>query len=98
MMRWSTFSNECPVPTRDYRRVLAWIALLITGWAGALPLSCHAGTTNYVVRGVLKEARKEEHQLVIAHREIPHFMPAMTMPFSVKDDAIPTNAPIGDQI
>jgi len=98
-MRWSIFSNKCPVTTRYYRRVLGLIAPLITGWAGVLlHLSCHAGTTNYVVRGVLKEVRQEEHQLVIAHGEIPHFMQAMTMPFSVKAGAILTNAQIGDPI
>ena len=96
-MRWSTL--KCPVTPRDYRRVSGWIALVISGWAGTLsPLSCTGGTTNYVVRGTLKEVRPAEHQLVISHEDIPHFMPAMTMPFSVKDVATLTNVAIGDQI
>ena len=98
-MRWRAITNDCVVLTRDYRRVLGWIALLISASPGILsPLSCHAGTTNYVVRGVLKEVRQEEHQLVISHEDIPHFMTAMTMPFSLKDDALLTNAAIGDKV
>ena len=98
-MRWSPFTDERPVSTRDYRRVSGWIALLISAVAGTLsPLGGRAGTTNYLVPGVLKEIRPAEHQLVISHGDIPYFMPAMTMPFSVKDTASLTNAAIGDPI
>ncbi|HTL58764.1 MAG TPA: SCO family protein [Candidatus Limnocylindrales bacterium] len=98
-MRRRAITNDCAVPTGDYRRVLGWLALSISALTGILsPLSCHAGTTNFVVRGVLKEVRQEEHQVVISHEDIPHFMKAMTMPFSVKDDAMLTNAAIGDKI
>lgn len=98
-MRWSTLNNEGPAPTRQCRRATGWIALLISAWTGAFsPLSCHAGTTNYTVRGVLKEVREKEHQLVISHEEIRDFMAAMTMPFTVRDSAVLTNAAIGDAI
>jgi protein SCO1 len=98
-MRRSTITNDDPWSIRDYRLVSKWTALLISAWAGILlPLPCHGGTTNYVVQGVLKEVRQEEHQLVISHEEIPHFMAAMTMAFSVKDAAMPTNASSGDKI
>lgn len=98
-MRWISIINECVVPTRDRSGVFGWTLLLISAGAGLLsPLACHAGTTNYVVRGVLKEVRLEEHQLVINHQDIPSFMPAMTMPFNVKDAALLTNAAIGDAI
>jgi len=92
-------SKEGPVPNRDCRRALVWITLWISAWTSTISaLSCHAGTTNYVVRGILKDIRQEEHQLVVNHEDIPHFMPAMTMPFSVKDAAMLTNAVIGDKI
>jgi protein SCO1/2 len=66
---------------------------------GNLPaITSQAGTTNYVVRGILKEIRKDEHQLVIAHDAIPNFMEAMTMPFNVKDVAILTNVTPGADI
>ncbi len=93
------YFNGRPVLISDYRRVSGWLALLISAWTG-IPTSgsCHAATTNYVVRGVLKEVRQEDRQLVISHGEIPQFMAAMTMPFSVKDAAMLTNAAIGDRI
>jgi len=81
------------------RRQLPWLALLILGFAGILPpKSSQAGTTNYFVRGVLKGVKPDEHQLVIAHEDIPHFMDAMTMPFRVKDAATLTNVAGGEQI
>jgi protein SCO1 len=72
--------------------------LLLAGWGAFQPGSCLAGTTNYVVRGVVKEVRQEARELVIAHEAIPHFMEAMTMPFSVRDPALLTNAASGDTI
>ena len=87
------------VPNRDNSRRAGWVMLLISSLAGMLwPLSGHAGITNYVVRGILKEVRQEERQLVISHEDIPHFMGAMTMPFSVRDVGMPTNVGIGDRI
>jgi protein SCO1/2 len=72
---------------------------LILGLAGILPPTpSQAGTTNYSVRGVVKEVKPDEQQLVIAHEEIPNFMDAMTMPFHVKDPAILTNVAMGQQI
>jgi protein SCO1/2 len=75
---------------------LPWLAFLIFGFAGFLSPASQAGTTNYLVRGVLKEL--SERQLVIAHEAIPNFMEAMTMPFNVRDKAIPTNLATGDRI
>jgi len=79
------------------RTQLAWLAFLIFGLAG-IPTSSQAGTTNYLVRGVVKEVKQNDHQLVIAHDDIPNFMEAMTMPFNVKDAAILTNVAIGEKV
>jgi protein SCO1/2 len=75
-----------------------WLAVLIFGFTGILSPVSQAGTTNYLVRGVLKGVKQDERQLVIAHEAIPNFMEAMTMPFNVRDKAIPTNLAIGEQI
>jgi protein SCO1 len=92
-------TNECSIPNRHRRRGLRWAPLLIAGWAVALAsCSCLAGTTNYVVRGVVKEVRHEEQELVIAHEVIPRFMAAMTMPFGVRDATLLTKAAIGERI
>ncbi len=39
----------------------------------------------FQVKGVIKELKLERQQVIIAHEEIPGYMPAMTMPFDVKD-------------
>jgi protein SCO1/2 len=72
------------------------LARLILGLI--LPTWSQAGTTNYLVHGILKEVNRDQHQLVIAHEKIPDFMEAMTMPFSVKDAAILTNVTPGEKI
>jgi protein SCO1/2 len=46
------------------------------------------GSTNvffHLVRGVVRRIDAEEMRISIQHDEIPNFMPAMTMPFRVKD-------------
>ena len=43
----------------------------------------------YEVRGVVREALSDEGKLMIEHEDVPGLMPAMTMPFRVKD---PTEA------
>ena len=45
---------------------------------------CNKGK-NYPVRGTIIEVRKKSHEFLIHHDEIPGFMMAMTMPFTVKD-------------
>jgi protein SCO1/2 len=48
----------------------------------------NAGSTNlqiYAVRGVIKELKPDGKTVVIRHEEVPEYMPAMTMPFEVKD-------------
>src|SRR5215510_12421411 len=73
--------------------------VLVLGLAGiVLPTASQAGTTNYIVRGIVKGIRLDDHQLVIAHEQIPNFMDAMTMPFPVKDTTILTNVAVGTKI
>ena len=69
---------------RKWRLTFPWLAFLILGFAGILSSTpSQAGATNYLVRGVLTEVKQNEHQLVIAHEDIPNFMEAMTMPFNM---------------
>ena len=63
-----------------------------------LAVSVGAATTNYVVRGVVKEIDVANHQLVIAHESISNFMGAMTMPFNVKDGVVPSDLAAGATI
>ena len=82
---------------RQINRVFFFLIGLI-GVAFLQSTPAQAGTTNYFVRGVLKEVREDANQLIIAHEEITNFMEAMTMPFNMKDAVALTNVKIGAEI
>ena len=47
-----------------------------------------AGSTNlqtFLVRGVIKKLEPEQKSVTIQHEAVPNYMPAMTMPFKVKE-------------
>lgn len=46
--------------------------------------STQSSTQTFLVRGVIKEFRPAEKEIVIKHEEITNYMEAMTMPFPVK--------------
>jgi len=78
---------------------MEWLAALVFSVAAVFcPISSRGGTTNFSVRGVLKEVKQEDHQLVIAHESIPNFMEAMTMPFNVRATESLTNLRAGEKI
>jgi protein SCO1/2 len=86
-------------PRRKCSRMSRSLAVLILSGVGILAaISSLASTTNYVVHGVVQGIKADEHQLVIAHEEIPNFMDAMTMPFRVKDADILTHVTVGARI
>ena len=56
--------------------------------AAAVSASLPSATTNlnyYQVKGVVKELKPGGRSVVIKHEEVPNYMPAMTMPFDVRD-------------
>lgn len=52
----------------------------------------------YELRGQVLSVRPERREIVIRHEEIPGFMPAMTMPFPVKDEALLEGRMPGDRV
>ncbi len=54
--------------------------------------------TNYPVRGIIRELPPDGQKVVIKHEEVPGYMPAMTMPFSVRDRALLQGLKIGDTV
>ena len=65
--------------------------VFLTSCGGKPPAaSAPAGGTRtneqvFLVKGVVKKLGDRNQSVTIQHEEIPNFMPAMTMPFSVKD-------------
>lgn len=52
----------------------------------------------YPVKGKVVEVALPEKLLTVEHEDIPGYMPAMTMPFPVKDDALLKVAVVGDAV
>jgi len=77
----------------------SWVGLCRLIFAGMFWMGCARGaTTNYMVRGVVKQIDLPDHQLVIAHESIPNFMEAMTMPFHAGEGVIPGDLKVGAAI
>jgi Cu/Ag efflux protein CusF len=58
-------------------------------------------TTNiktFPLRGQVIRIMPEAHRIMIAHREIPNYMKAMTMAFKVKDTMLLSVAQPGDSV
>ena len=55
-------------------------------------------TTVYSVTGTIRKIKLEEKVVVIDHEEIPGYMQAMVMPFSVKDPAVLEGFKAGDRV
>lgn len=73
--------------------------LLVAGVAGtAACRKPQAPAQRYPVKGKVVEVALAEKQLTIEHEDIPGYMPAMTMPFPVKDEALLKVAAVGDEV
>jgi protein SCO1/2 len=72
-----------------------------------LSLSCsdkpHSNTAaskseSYTVTGIVREIKSQNQTVVISHENVPNLMPAMTMPFKVRDSnvfaSLRTNTPV----
>jgi len=57
-----------------------------------------AGEKRYAMTGVVSSVNRAVREAVVAHDDIPGFMPAMTMPFPIGDEAVLGRLERGDQI
>jgi len=74
--------------------------LTITGLAALLLIvvGCQSQTKQYSLRGQVMAKDQAAGQLTVKHDDIPGFMPAMTMPYRVKDPAAMQDVQPGDKI
>ena len=73
--------------------------LLITGLACILILTgCQHKEKHYRLRGQVLEKNPSSNEVTVDHEEIPGFMPAMTMPYEVKDPEALREVQLGDVI
>ena len=76
-------------------------ALVVLSVVVACACACsskHAATKRHHVEGTVVSIEKPLHQVTIDHKEIPGFMSAMTMPYSVPDDVALSKLSLGDSI
>lgn len=72
------------------------IALAALGLAAAC--SREPETRSYQLTGQILVVKPETNEVLVRHEDIPGFMPAMTMPYTVKDAAILEDRVAGDLI
>ena len=77
-----------------HRRALLCLALL--GLVSAC--SREPAARSYQLQGQVLAVRPETLEILVKHDDIPGFMPAMTMPYRVKDAALLTNRTPGDLV
>jgi len=77
--------------------VLSALALFLGG-CGKPSATSSNEPLRFEVRGIVRGIGFADHQITIEHEEIPGFMPAMTMPFSVKEMGSVQTLTVGDAI
>ena len=88
------------VNQRDQRphwstRLLWVINIFLT----TIMLACqHTSERRYDLKGIVEAIDSQRKQVTIKHEDIPGYMNAMTMPFSLKDDWVYKVITVGDQI
>jgi protein SCO1/2 len=75
-------------------RKLAYLSLMAT----VLAMACRSGHKHYALRGQVMDKNSATSEITVNHEEIPGFMPAMTMPYKVKDPAVVEEVEPGDKI
>ncbi len=77
----------------------AFTALLLAT-LGLLPASCRREPPGreYPITGHVLAVKADGTEITVRHDDIPGFMPAMTMPFRVKDPALARGRQVGDLV
>jgi protein SCO1 len=77
---------------------LWWVPFLVVIATSACRQSSDTSAREYQLQGQILAVRPERHEVVIKHGDIKGFMPGMTMPFTVKDDALLDGKQPGDLV
>jgi protein SCO1/2 len=81
---------------------LAFMTLLLLGSIVLIPSACgprrSANEKRYPINGKVVAVSTTDHTITIAHEDIVGYMPAMTMPFKIKNEADLQMVKPGDQL
>ena len=73
-----------PRQRMQYRPILEWVALVISMFVA---LACSSPPERrYDLKGTVVSVAPQRREVTISHENIPGYMDAMTMPFSLKDE------------
>lgn len=92
--------DDCVELTRKHFSLVILLTLGILG--SSIALSCRRGPSSnakrYELKGKVVAIEADKHLVTVAHEEIKDYMPSMTMPFTVPDDAAYSILRPGDEI
>ena len=77
---------------------LLWVPFVISTVAAACGRAPDTSSRQFELQGQILAVRPERHEVVIKHQDIKGFMPGMTMPFTVKEDALIADKKPGDLV
>jgi Cu(I)/Ag(I) efflux system protein CusF len=83
---------------RNNRQIILLATLFLLTFCGA---SCNKKSSVPAIHegtGVIEEVNKDEATIQINHEEIKDYMPAMSMPYKVKDKALLEQIKTGDKV
>ncbi len=87
---------------RTVRRRRASLLVLVVSacacLAGCSQVPEESGAQRYELKGKIVSFNKAQQQVVIQHEEVPGFMEAMTMPFTLREDSAYDVMRVGDRI
>ena len=83
---------------RFRRSLVAVLVMAVCAGAAACHHEAKPQARHYQLRGTVISVDSAEKQIVVDHEAIPGFMAAMTMPYTVKDDAALQQLTAGDRI
>ena len=78
----------------NFRLLIAGLTIAVTSCSGDRATE----TRTYQLTGQILVVKPETNQVLVKHDDIPGFMPAMTMPYAVKDPAIIRDRAAGELI
>jgi Cu/Ag efflux protein CusF len=81
---------------KEKRRWL--VLLLVLLLALSLPAACAKKTKSYQGVGTIEEIDKQQATMQINHEAIEGYMPAMSMPYRVKDASLLESVKPGDRV
>jgi protein SCO1 len=84
--------------SRDISIILFTLVIIVLAMGSSCGPRRSANEKRYPLKGKIVAVNKDEHTATIAHQDITGYMPAMTMPFKIKNEADLQMLKPGDEV